>query len=362
METRRDFLGGLCAAGAGLLAGGCEIEDVARLVDDARVVARLGVIAYPEVESGRKQPMLEKVFCYYLQEGVDAVVIPAGATKNGRADQMAALQDSWNRVFAGTETRLVTEEGRTEVHGFPFRVMRRAPFDRCGVVTFHAADKYALTDELRFHDRTYRSLCAGSMSGVKVQNGYEHLNRESPEDVAPAVQGLLVGAYSDKILVRRLDFTQRRPVEGLKPHGIYAEDVAEEIELALDGSSPKVKEAAPEFWPDTTLRLTPGYLGGKRVLTVSWPNVLKRFTGARAHSYDVCAYAVASDGTRSAVPFIRKRVLSGKFMLSESRDTGPVSCRFGVSDEAGFKVVVSVTPIGYRGDLGRPLFSAPIET
>lgn len=362
METRRDFLGGLCAAGAGLLAGGCEIEDVARLVDDARVVARLGVIAYPEVESGRKQPMLEKVFRYYLQEGVDAVVIPAGATKNGRADQMAALQDTWNRVFAGTETRLVTEEGRTEVSGFPFRVMRRAPFDRCDIVTFHASDKYALTDELRFYDRTYRSLCAGSMSGVKVQHGYEHLDKESPEGVVPAIQGLLVSAYSDKILVRRLDFTQRRPMEGLKPRGIYAEDVAEEVKLTLDGSSPRLKEAAPEFWKDTTLRVTPGYLGNKRVLTVSWPNLLKRFSGVRAHSYKVCGYSVALDGTRSSVPFISKRVLSPKFMLSEQRDTDPVSCCFGASIEPGHKIVVSVTPIGYWGALGQPIFSSLIET
>lgn len=362
MTTRRGFLECFGAAGAGLLVGGCEIEDVTRLVDDARTVARLGVIAHPEVANGPEPKWLERVFRYYRQEGVDAVVIVGGATKNGLKSPFEVIQAMWNRIFAGTEVRLITEEGRAEVNGFAFRVSFKAPYEKSDVITFHGDGKYALTDELMFYDRTYRSVCAGSMNGVKIQKGYEYRGREWTDETVPARQGLLVGVYSGKVVIRRLDFLHTEPVEkGLRPRGIYAEDLTDELVLGLDGSSPKIKSQAPEFWPDTVVRAIPGSLGKEKILTVKWPHLLKRFVGVRAHSYEVCAYLLESDGTRSHVPFVRKRVFSEGFMLSESRDTAPVSSLLPVAETKGVRVVISVTPIGHYGDLGKPVYTAPID-
>lgn len=362
MTTRRGFLKGFGAAGAGLLVGGCEIEDVARFVDDRRSVARLGVIAHTEVPYGPDPKWLERTFLYYRQEGVDAVVIAGGVTKTGLESQFEIVRRMWSRIFAGTGARLITEEGRAEVNGFPFRVSARTPFEKSDVIVFHAGGKFALTDELMFYDRTYRSVCAGSMNGVKIQKGYEYHGAESKDDLVPARQGLLVGVYSGKVVIRRLDFMHTEPVEkGLRPRGIYVEDVADALELGLDGSSPKVKSAAPEFWPDTVVRAIPGFLGAQKLLTVKWPHLLKKYVGVRAHSYEVCAYLVESDGSRSPVPFVRKRVFSNGFMLAESRDTDPVACLLPVADAKGARVVVSVTPVGYYGDLGKPVFTPPID-
>lgn len=354
--TRREFV-----AGMGLLVGGCSMKEINRLVDDVRQVARLGVIAHAEVGFDSTIKPLENVLRYFLQEGVDAVVIAGGATKRGHKGELEALQRIWHRIFAGTTVRLVTEEGRTEVNGFAFRVSHHAPSDKSDVLTFHGDGKHALTDELRFYDRVYRSVCAGSLNGVTIPAGYECGGKTSAEVTLPAQQGLLVGAYSSKVVIRRLDFTQARPLEGFKPAGIYAEDVAEEVVLNVDGSASRVREPAPEFWPDTTIKTHFGAVGDKRVLTVTWPPLLKRFVGVRAFGYEVGVHLVGPDGTRSQVPFLCKRVLSSKFMLAEERDTEPVSCQFDLAEAADGKAAVAVTPIGARGDLGKPVFSAPFQ-
>lgn len=362
MTTRRGFLREFGAAGAGLLVGGCEIEDMARFVDDRRSVARLGVIAHTEVACGPEPKWLERTFRYYRQEGVDAVVIAGGATRAGLKSQFEVILGMWSRIFAGTEVRLIAEEGRAEVNGFAFRVAFKTPYEKSDVITFHGGGKFALTDELMFYDRTYRSVCAGSMSGVKIQKGYEYHGKDLKDDLVPARQGLLVGVYSDKVVVRRLDFLHTAPVEtGIRPRGVYAEDLADELVLGRDGSSPRVRSAAPEFWPDTAVRVLPGMLGKDKVLTVKWPHLLKKHVGVRAHSYEVCAYLVEADGKRSQLPFMRKRVFSNGFMLSEARDADPVGCLFTVAEKKGVRVILSVAPIGYYGDLGKPVYTSPIE-
>lgn len=108
------------------------------------------------------------------------------------------------------------------------------------------------------------------------------------------------------------------------------------------------------------MHVLPGMLGNDRILTVKWPHLLKKHVGVRALGYEVCAYFAEADGIRAQVPFMRKRVLSNGFMLSEARDTDPVGCLFSVAEAKGVRVILSVTPIGYYGDLGKPVYTEPI--
>ena len=366
MLTRRTFCGGLGALGLGGLAG-CRLKDVKKLMD--RPLARLGVMAHTEVAWKTSTSYLEKAFRFYRQEGVDAVVIAGGATKDGYKNQFEVLAALWVKVFGPTTTtRLILEEGRQEVEGFPFVVSFAPPVGKSDVLTFHGGAKQALTDDLRFYDPAYRAVYAGSMGGTIVPAGYVCNGRLSDGKMSlGCIQGLLVSVYPDTLSLRRLDFTQVPPKDAdVEKNEIYAEDVAPE--LTIDRHAPTRREAskAPEFWADTVLQVLPGYLGASRIYTVRWPNVQRRFTGARAFCYEVSAHLLKAGETKPSPPFRRQNVLSNCYWLSERCDAEQVTCvfpqeSFQVAADLGASVVVSVVPVGSFGDRGKPVYSAPFR-
>ncbi len=361
------------------LAGGC-VSDMAQLVDDARVTARIGVLANTEVGWITETRALETAFRFYRQNGVDAVVIAGKVTRNGYRDQREVLAKVWQRVFRDrSDVRLITEPGRYEANGFAFAVASNRPYGRCDVVTFHGEGKRALTDELCFYPRKNRAIAAGSMSGVTPPRGFEGVEtldangRARPGPLAAkascAAQGLLVSAYGERVVVRRLDFTQAAPLDREKAAAlrhdrlVYAEDVAEP--WVVDAESGEHTEPAPEFWDDTRVQVCRGQDKEGPFYTVIWPAVQKRFTGARARSYEVEAQFDGADAAKPRPHLVRKSVLSDGFFLAEERDVGGVKCvvRFAELPSARgalSRVVFAVTPIGAYGKRGRPVRSEPV--
>lgn len=346
--TRGGFLRMLGAAGATSALGGCVGlgDAIAGAVDDVRTVARLGVMANTEVGWITEATVLRKAFAYYRQSKVDAVVIAGKATKNGYDNQADVLRQVWESVFGtdGTPPRLIAEPGEYEVNGFKFAVSGLKPFGACDVITFHGGGKAALTDELGHYPTDAKSVYAGSMSGVIPPDGFEVLGKDGKGGtVEKTAQGLLVSAYSGRTVVRRLDFTQKTP-----------EEVADPWILGAERKEAKV----PEFWPDTTIQVIAGYSGAKRVYTVKWPKVLKRFTGARAFSYEV-----AAEPAEGGKPYAVRKVLSPAYHLSEDRDGGALSVQFGEAVfPKGAAVRFAVTPCDslcragktFRSDVMRP--------
>ena len=366
-------VGGIFRAFAALaavtLAGGCA-NDVARLVDDARVRTRIGVMANTDVGWITETAALERALRFYRQCDVRAVVIAGSVTRNGYRNQFEVLDQVWRKVFGGTDVRLILEDGRHEVDGFAFGVSSNRPSARCDVLTFYGEGRRTLTDELCYYPRERNAICAGSMHGVKVQRGFEGWEEELPNGktrpgpqavrALKAAQGLLVSVYADAVRIRRLDFTFAAPAgvrkgRGSKLDGVaYAEDVAEPWEVG----APADLEQTPQFWGDTRIQLRRGTDRKGPILTVLWPSVQRRFTGARARSYEV-SVAFADDPHQ---PFQTKSVLTDGFFLAEERDGSGGRCVFREPDlpEASDRhqaVVFSVTPIGAFGRRGKTFSS-----
>ena len=365
MLTRRTFLYRAGSAGIGLLAGGCEIEDVARLVDDLRADARIGILANVELVSQADVQVLGNAFRFYRQVNVDAVVVIGKP-----ADRQDILKSAWGVAFGPDSKVLLIQspDRRAEVGGFAFRLADRRPTRPDDVLTFCGEGRFALTDDLMSYDAELNVVYAGSMSGFNVPDGYSRNGRpvEACEFIGSA-QGLLVSVYSSKVVIRRLDFTESAPPRGsLAPGQAYAEDLAPELTLPREGRMAKAPSAPPEFWADTVLRVIPGYSGTERVYTVQWPAVQRRFTGMRAHSYEVSVHRLAPGATKPSRAVRRRNVLSECFYKAEVRDAKPVKCLFRREDlvtaaGADTPVVISVTPLGAFGDRGKSVFSEPFR-
>lgn len=353
----------LLSAVLGCLSGCLGLSDVSRIVDDARVRVRLGVLANTEVGWITETRLLEKAFLFYRQNKVDAVVITGHVTRFGYKNQYEVLDKVWKKVFGGTSVRLILQDGRYEVKGFPFAVSAAKPLGPCDVLTFHGEWKFALTDEICFYPRTSNRVCAGSMSGIDVQGGFERAD-EIAAKARGSAQGLLVSVYSGRTSIRRLDFTAAEPLDAAraaelrKAKLVYAEDVADPWEI---GPEPEAVPP-PQFWDDARLIVLPGQGKDGLIYTVKWPSVLKRFTGARARSYEVTV-AFADDLRRT---FAMKSVLSDGFYRSEDRDVGGVQCVFTAAELTEWNgngnpnLVFAVTPIGFFGKRGKPIVSDPV--
>lgn len=326
---------------------GCRLEEVEQFVDDARVIARVGVMADPEVGRDNAAVELKRALKFYRESKVDAVALVGKVTRSGRADQLRMLDRIWKDVFAGSDVRLIVEPGTNEVNGFSFALASARPYGRREVLTFYGGRKIALTDELCLCPRDSRVVCAGSMCGIELPAGFacESMRRK----VARVAQGLLVSAYSGRTVIRRVDFSSNT-----------AEDVAEPWIIGADGRAgdPGMN---PEFSADMRLRVVSGYLGAEPVYTVSWPNVLRRVSSARSFWYEVSvAFADAPDGI-----FLRRDILTDGFYRSEEHDLGGTKVVFKASelpqaDECHKEIIVSVVPIGCFGHRGRPLSTPPL--
>lgn len=333
----------LAVAGA-VLASGCRIDEVEQFVDDVRVVARIGVLADPAVGKDNAAVALKRALTFFRQSKVDAVALVGKVTNSGRADQRAMLDRIWTEVFGNANARLIAEPGTNEVNGFTFALAAERPYGRHEVLTFYGGRKLALTDELCFFPRNSRVVCAGSMNGIEIPVGFKNAGMQ--RKVVGVAQGLLVSSYSDRTVIRRIDFSSKTP-----------EDVAEPWTVGEDGKADDPGTDA-EFAADTRLRVVSGYLGKEPVYTVSWPNVLQRVGGARSYWYEVSvAFADAPEGV-----FLRRGVLSDGFYRSEKHDMGGTktvlkASELPMSSEQHKEIVVSVVPIGCLGRRGRPLVS-----
>ena len=361
------------ALAAVLLAApvGCmDLSGVASAIDDARAVAKIGVVAHPEVSWPASAARLKKCLAFFKSKKVDAIVVIGDLTHDGYLNQYRVIAQAWDDVFrnpvkgvdpnpprrifvlgprdrerfrpefaAPLEPDLSVEGGEFEVNGFRFRATAGRP-EAGDAPAFFADGKPALTDELCWYPRTRIELNAGSLSGVVPRAGYE-----SVKSAASASQGLLVTAYSGSLAVSRIDFGDGSPV---------AEDWR--ISLSPDAPRQRLDDRAPEFWADTTLRVMPGEEPGKgRSYKVEWPPVLAKHTGVRAYSYEVEALIPSSDGERQVVAK-RLYVLSPNFWRSEDRDAAPVSCRFYAADlPSTGEVRFRVTPVSCSGERGRPI-------
>lgn len=354
MTSRREFLYGMGALGVGAATGGCfGYRDVARLVDDARAVAKVGVLANTAVEWKKGTERFDKALRFFAQNGVDAVVLTGQVTKNGYPDQFKVLDQVWKAAFGKSQPRRIMDDGAHDVCGFRFAVSARKPLGVCATLTFHGEGRNALTDDLGFYPREAMAVYAGSMSGIDVPAGYVRPGGQKAPKAEAAAQGLLVTAYSGRTVIRRLDFTQDSPAGwNGRMKRIYAEDVADPW---VPGETPV--PPAPEFWSDTNILAFKGYAGLRSVFTVRWPHVLKRFAGARAFGYELTV-AMAE---RPNVPVKRVSVLSDGFFLAESRDLGMPSWRFMSDELPKGRIVFGVTPFGSVGHRGKTRYSEPLE-
>ena len=348
-----------------LLLAGC-VSDVVQMADDLRVRTRIGVLADTEIGKGANLAMLEKAFTFYRQQKVDAVVLTGVITQNGNSAQFETLNQIWAKVFGDSSAKLIVDEGRHEVKGFVFATSAKRPMKTCEALTFYGNRKLPLTDELCFYPRESKAICAGSMRGVNLPEGIK--DEALRVKASKTAQGLLVSDYGDRTVIRRLDFTQKLPLdEGLawkvkKEKLAYAEDVADPWEIGATGLVEEDSSAVPEFPEDASIRVLPGHTKkGEAICTVQWPPVLKRFCGARARWYEVgVAFA---DQPKQQIR--RRTVLSPSFHLSEDRDLQGVTTVFKVSelprsDAAHQAIIFQVTPIGAFGKPGRTLSSGNV--
>lgn len=328
-----------------MIVGCISISDVSRMMDDARVKTRIGILANTEIGWLNETAKIENAFRFYRAMKVDAVVITGKVTRNDYENQWQVLNEVWQKVFGvASPVRLITKNGEYEINGFRFVLADKRPYSRSEVITFYGDGKRSLTDELSFYPRRNLAISAGSMSGVDVADGSEG---RSPlaQAAARAAQGLLVSVYDDGAKIRRLDFVNN-------------EDLADPWEIG-SATPEDIVPAAPEFWADASLVVTTGYdKDAKRMWTLLWPNVLKRFTGERARYFEVKARF--ADGRRLA--FETRNVFTRGCYLSEGKDLAGAGCVFSEmelpkADDEHKEFFFEITPIGTFGARGRKLTS-----
>lgn len=335
------------------LLSGCLglVDDVQHAVDAARVKARVAVLANLEISWPASAKPFEKALAFCRAEGVDAVVVVGDPTQKRQKNQYEVFESAFRRAFPEAARtgvpRLVVATNRVEleVKGFSFAAQPRRPQGKNRLPTFHGEGKLALTDGLCAYPEGWNSFCAGSMSGIDANPFYEPLGSAAQGRMKAAAQGLLVKAYADEAMVRRIDFAS-------------GEDVGEPWRVALaesDARAPRQSQV-PEFWPDTRLAVSRGYgKNGETLFTVRWPNLLSRHVGVRAFAYDV---GVETEGNPSVV----RHVLSDDFFRAEAHDAAPVRLSISAKDipSGSGTFRVSVTPVSSLGVRGKPVFSESI--
>lgn len=340
-----------------LVLSGCASEYAAltKLIDDAKLKTRIGVLANSEVGWYTETGTLRKVFLYMRQQQVDAVVIAGGVTKNGYKDQFAVLNRAWVQVFGNNApTKFIYEEGEYEVNGFKFAVSESRPYSRCKVPTFYGEGKKPLTDEMGFFPQDRLAVYAGSISGVEME-GYEFSGK-----MPTPCQCLLVNVYSDETVIRRMDLTFPKPLEkdpaGRKGH-LHGEDVAAPWLIASQTS--QASELEPAFPEGTSLALFSGYQGLDEVFTLRWPTITSAFSPIRAYSYEL---SIAFED-KPKRPFFRKTYLSPNFFAAEARDTKAMEIQLKKAELHPGNLLFTLTPISPYGTRGKPITAtAKIDT
>ena len=362
----------LATVALGVLCGCMDIADIRSAINDARAVAKIGVVAHPEISWPDSTSKFQKALAFFKSCNVDAIVVIGELTKDGYMNQYRVLSRAWDaefnnpvkgavqnpprRIFVLGEREKATykeefgaefggdisaDGGIFDVNGFACRAVSQKPAGYDTVPTFYAGEKMALTDELCWYPRTRPCINAGSLSGIDLNPGFEKV-----PNAAKSAQGLLVTVYTGEISVARLDFIDKEPV-------------AADWRISRTGAALSAAEKrAPEFWDDTELRVFRVNEPGKPpAFKVVWPPVLAKYTGVRAYSYEVAVLMEVADGSREAV-VKRRHVFAPNFHRAESRDVEPVSCRFGKAElPDNSRIRFAVTPVSCFGERGRRLES-----
>lgn len=374
---------GLLGALAALALGGCiGYRDVVRFVDESRMVAKIGVVGHPRVSWAKDAKSLAQALDFFQSEKVDAVVLLGELTEEGYMNNYRELAALWRKkmppsvrliavrgpeedakfdaatcVLPDTDSVLLPPSGGdVEVCGYPFHVSyAKRLVAQDGLLSFCSMGRLALTDELCCSPRAALSVNCGSLRGLEIPPAFS-----VAPPVEDAAQGLLVKVYSSEIEIQRLDFGyglsprksggRRAVVAKGKKGAVCVETVAPPWRFGRDADgkcTPIVEDVKPpQFWPDTQLQVVSGTDGHDRAFIVRFPQVLAKYTGTRAFSYEV-----------SCGGFVQL-VLPYAFQGSEERATLPVECVF-TEDEVemvpGQALTFSVTPLTSLGVRGEPI-------
>jgi len=305
-----------------LFLAGCDsFHALSKWADERDIREKVGVLANLDITWPDSTKPLVRALTHFREQGVAKVVILGDPTKDGYADQRKAFEAAWGRAFAGCAA--------------PERVMAEDPYAYRGI-RFTGQGRFPLTDLLCVHPRNGRLVNAGSMHGIKVSEAFVKQDGGTVGRMASSAQGLLVVARDEGMEIRRLDFS-----------GSVVEEVGPPWRVDREGMIESEADGVPKFWEDTLVNVTMGYeKDGRRMLTVRWPPVLARHTGARAFSYDV---TVGKE--------VIRRVQSEGFFLPESRDAAAVRCYLW-ADEFGDKIPsFGITPISSLGKRGPTIWS-----
>lgn len=336
-------------------ATGCvELDTVAKAVDDARTVAKIGFLANTEIEWPSSTKMLTKALKYYVAEGVDAIVVVGDPTKGRMKNQYEVFDAAVKDALKGSHVDFYLATNRMEmaVNGFEFVAQYENPMGLADKPTFYGAGKMALTDERCVYPVRAKCVNVGSMRGISLADGYFPLPRK---DYLNSAQGALVKVYSDEMKVLRLDFGESAPPGKGKrgsdvSRGIYVEEVSEPWTIRLEGDDQVDERGIPRFWDDVRISVVRGYdKVGNALYTVRWPHLKKRNSGVRAGSYEV---VVEAGGEKVAIQYF----VSSGFYLAETRDDDSLACTIPESvlgENCGEKPArIGITPISGFGENG----------
>lgn len=316
-----------------LIAGCFSPVEIAQFVDEARLDAKIGILANLDLTFPTpKSSGLERALNYFKSEKVDAVVFIGNAPTD--------LDSLWNKRFSEKTRKIIVDSPQIlefnawKAHFSP----RKMPFKRDKMLAFYGERRLALTDELCVLPHSSLSICAGSMSGVEIPSYYSPVAA-----AAKAAQGLLVRVYSGTVEIRRMDFTgvpSQKRRKGAPPPAL-AEEVAPAWRykrIADDSYECLIEDAAeaPQFWDDTEIiALRSVGRNNETYYTLKFPPVQSRHTGERAYAYDVKCF----DGEI-------RHLLSPAFFRAETQEKTAVTAKF---DDPP----ISVTPVSSLGKRGR---------
>lgn len=336
----------LFAAVFALLFAGCasEFAAISKLVDDARLKTRIGVLANSEVGWYTETKALKKVFLYMRQQQVDAVVIAGGVTKNGYKDQFRVLNQVWTEVFGhNAPTRFIHEAGEYEVKGFKFAVSDSKPYTKCVLPTFYGEGKKPLTDEMCFFPEDRGAIYAGSISGTDM-TGFELAGKK----LSP-IQCLLVSVYSEETVVHRMDLTYSQPLVkdfASRKGAIYGEEIKKQTGIDLE----------PTFPEGSSLEAISGFDGLNEVYTLRWPIITSAFSPIRAYSYEL-SIAFADKPRRA---FFKKSYLSPAYFAAEEREPRSMDVKLKKADLPEGELLISLTALSPYGTRGQAITTTAV--
>ena len=226
-------------------------------------------------------------------------------------------------------------------------------------VCFSGHSHQALNDEHVMWQGAFTSIGTASLSYTTLTGGRENTviwdgasyPSEMPQmDMQQGRQGMVMSVYDDTICLERRDFLYEKPMDGnwIIPLGAAGHPCSYQERAAA--------EAAPQFAEGDAVKVSRSDAdGGKSLVSVHFPNVLKRTCGVRAYDFEVTL-----EHRREDIILVsgQKRVFSPHRMNCEEQDTGEVTCVFAFDDiPHNFPCRFAVRPCGCFGAKGEPIYT-----